>query len=121
MSLKHETHDIWWTQLYWGTIRLRKGTELYHENPTFEIDEKLRWGVSHIFRFPGTTLGVLFGKWQSTSSGSEEEAILKGLAGRLVDDKAEQETVRQRARETVAEHSTSLDDEWKLLNILELQ
>lgn len=118
MALKQETHDIWGTSLYWGFISLRKRTELHHVHPTFEIDSKLRWGISHIFRFPLTTLGVFFGKWQTTTSGSEEEAILKALSGRAVE---EDEWTKQQARTTVAKHSTSLDDEWKLVNILGLE
>lgn len=120
MAIKQETHDIWGTQLYWGIIRLRKRTELYHVHPTFEIDNKLRWGLSHIFRFPLTSFGVYFGRWQSTRSGSEEEAILKALSGRVVEDSEEQEQVKQKARETVAANSNSLDDEWKLVNMLDL-
>jgi len=117
MALKQETHDIWGTSLYWGFISLRKGTELYHVHPTFEIDEKLRWGISHIFRLPLTSLGVCIGKWKTTHSGSEEEAILKALSGR---DLGEDEWTRQQARTTVAKNSSSLDDEWKLVDVLGL-
>lgn len=118
MAIKQETHDIWGTSLYWGFISLRKGTELHHVHPTFEIDSKLRWGISHIYRLPFTTLGVFIGKWKTTTSGSEEEAILKALAGR---DLKEDEWTRQQARTSVARGSTSLDDEWKLVNILGLE
>lgn len=117
MGMKHETHDIWGTQLYWGTIGLRRRTELYHANPTFEIDEKLRWGISHILRIPCTPFGFVFGKWQKTRSGSEEEAILKALSGR---DLREDEWTKQQARVTLAKRSTSLDDEWKLVDVLGL-
>lgn len=117
MGMKHETYDIWGTQLYWGTIRLRRRTELYHANPTFEIDEKLRWGISHILRFPLTPFGVFIGKWQSTRSGSEEEAILKALSGR---DLKEDEWTKRQALTSVAKNSTSLDDEWKMVDVLGL-
>ncbi len=120
MALKHETHDIWGTQLFWGTIRLRKRTELYHANPTHEIDPPFRWAVSHIFRIPFTTIGFTFGRWHAATR-TEEEAILAGLAGRVVEDTQEQEKVKQRAREIVATHSNSLDDEWKLVNVLGLE
>lgn len=119
MALKHETHDIWGTQLFWGTIRLRKGTELYHANPTHEIDPPYRWAVSHIIRIPFTSFGLTFGRWH-TATRTEEEAILAGLAGREVVDPEEQEKVKQKARVSVAAHSDSLDDEWKLINILDL-
>jgi hypothetical protein len=119
MALKHETHDIWGTQLYWGIIRLRKRTELYHENPTHEIDPPYRWALSRIIRIPCTTFGLSVGRWHATTR-TEEQAILAGLAGREVDDPQEKEKVQQRARETVAMHSNSLDDEWKLVNMLDL-
>lgn len=121
MAIKQETHDIWGTQLYWSIIRpLDKRSELYHVHPTFEIDKKLRWGISHIFRIPFTTLGFYVGRWQKTTSGSEEEAILKALAGRVVEDKEEQEKVKQRAREIVAMNSNSLDEEWEIADVLGL-
>ncbi len=122
MAIKQETHDIWGTQLYWSIIRpLDKRSELYHVHPTFEIDKKLRWGISHIFRIPFTTLGFYIGRWQQTRSGSEEEAILQALSGRVVEDPQEQEKVKQKAREVVAMNSNSLDDEWKLVNLLGIE
>ncbi len=120
MALKQETHDIWGTPLFWSIIRLRKRTELYHAYPTHEIDPPYRWATSHIIRIPFTTFGITFGRWH-TATRTEEEAILAGLAGRVVEDTEEQETVKQRAREIVAMNSNSLDDEWKLVNILGLE
>jgi hypothetical protein len=119
MALKQETHDIWGTSLFWGTIRLRKGTELYHAYPTHEIDPPYRWAVSHIIRVPLTSVGFTFGRWH-TATRSEEEAILAGLAGRVVEDSQEQENVKQRAREIVAMNSNSLDEEWAITDILGL-
>lgn len=119
MAIKQETHDIWGTSLFWGTIRLRKGTELYHAYPTHEIDPPYRWAVSHIFRLPFTTFGISVGRWH-TATRTEEEAILAGLAGRVVEDTEEQEKVKQTAREIVAMNSNSLDDEWLITDILGL-
>ncbi len=119
MAIKQETHDIWGTSLFWGTIRLRKRTGLYHPYPTHEIDPPYRWAVSQIFRLPFTTFGISIGRWH-TATRSEEEAILAGLAGRVVEDTEEQEKVKQRAREIVAMNSNSLDEEWLVTDILGL-
>ncbi len=119
MAIKQETHDIWGTRLFWGTIRLRKRTELYHAFPTHEIDAPYRWAVSHIIRVPLTSFGFTFGRWH-TATRSEEEAILAGLAGRVVEDQEEKEKVQQRAREIVAMNSNSLDEEWEITDILGL-
>lgn len=119
MALTQETHDLP-GGLFWSTIRLNKGSELYHAFPTHEIDPPFRWAVSRIFRIPLTSFGFTFGRWHTTTR-TEEQAILAGLAGREVLDPQEQEKVKQKAREVVATNADSLDDEWKLINILGIE
>lgn len=116
MAFTQETHDLPWG-LYWITLRLQKGSDLYHAHPTNEIDPPYRWGISHIFRVPFTTFGVAFGRWHSTHD-SEEKAILASLSGREMTDATELEKIR--ARETIAAKSKDIDEEWKILNITDL-
>lgn len=115
MTLKQDTHEV---SVYWSTIRLAKGTALYHKHPTHEVDFPYRWGISHIFRVPFTTLGFMFGKWNMAQR-TEEQAVLAGLAGREVAGE-DLETVKDRARKAVAENAIDLDDEWKIVDILGL-
>lgn len=120
MAFKQGTHDIVGTPFYFGSIRLRRHTEFYHTHPTFEIDGKFRWGLSHIYRVPFTTFGVFFGRWTSATS-SEEEAVLSALSGRPIDDPEEYEKIKGRARGIVAANAQSMDDEWELVRTLGLE
>lgn len=114
MAFTQETHDLPWG-FYWITLRLQKGSDLYHAHPTNEIDPPYRWGVSHIFRIPFTTYGIAFGRWHATHD-SEEQALLASLSGREMIDATEFE--KARARQAAARGAVDLDDEWKIVDAL---
>ncbi|APC46421.1 hypothetical protein HWB05_gp158 [Streptomyces phage BRock] len=116
MAFTQETHDLF-AGLFWATIRLRKGTELYHAHPIHEIDSPYRWANSHIFRVPFTTFGLQFGRWHATHD-TEEQAILASLSGREMKNATELE--KMRARETIAANSKDLDEEWKIVSMADL-
>jgi hypothetical protein len=115
MGLVQETHDVG-SLFFWSTIRLKRGSEIYHAFPTHEIDPPYRWAVSHIFRIPFTTFGISVGHWHSATR-TEEQAMLEALSGREVDT---DEITKQKAREVVTDKSIDLDDEWKIVDALGL-
>lgn len=112
MAFTQSTHDLPW-DFYWLTLRLQKGSDLYHAHPTNEIDPPYRWGVSHIIRVPFTTYGIAFGRWHATHN-SEEQAILAALSGREVSEASELEKIK--ARQVAAANAKDLDDEWKIFD-----
>ncbi len=117
MALRYETHDI--GRAFWHKIRLEKNTSLVHKHPTNEMDAPYRWSNSTIFRFPFTGFGIVIGWWHSTDR-TEEQAVLAALNSRGTEHAYTPEESKRIAREAVSAHATDLDDEWTIVNMLDV-
>jgi hypothetical protein len=82
MTLHSNTHDIT-SRVFWHTIRLKKKSAIYHRFQSHETQYPYRYSNSRVLRLPGSTFGIVLGRWTNVER-SEAEAIMGGLSGRVI-------------------------------------
>ncbi|GAA2321323.1 hypothetical protein GCM10010149_87920 [Nonomuraea roseoviolacea subsp. roseoviolacea] len=104
-------------------IRLAPGSPFVHTSVTTEAKEPFRYGRSLIVQYwPGRA--VVLGRWEGRFD-DEETALLAGVHGRpdeVLDEEGrlQERFKRQKVRQRVAAGAHDLDDEWQLVNALDL-
>lgn len=112
-----QTFDI--GPLFFQVLELRPGP-LLHTGVSQEIEEPYRRSDVLVVRIPFTGRGIAVGWWKE-SGFDEVQALETAIAGHgldVFDIDLEDEDVRDQIRANVAKNSSSLDEEWQILNAL---
>lgn len=92
----------------WGTL------------PSQETEPPFRTGSVVFARIPFTKFGGFIGWWGSPAT-NPDEALMQIIAGEGFDlDDEIDEDDKRTVRQIVAQHAEDWDDEWQILNMLDL-
>lgn len=109
-------------QYYWHTINLVPGSSRVVYSTTHEQEEPYRIGRSIVLRFWGEK-GLIIGRWTGYHD-DEDSALMAGLDAHeevLLDENGLVDRYqRKAARRQVAAQTVTLDDEWTVVNALNL-
>jgi hypothetical protein len=97
-------------------ISLQPGSPFVHTFVVDEIDGRCRTSLATFIRLWPLRLALGVGRWQPTGL-TVREQFERVFQSRSVPFDGE---VARHAREAVAAHSTDVDDEWELLEMLDL-
>jgi hypothetical protein len=110
--------------IYFQKLHMKRGSSIFEVAPTHEQVAPYRIGRCLIVKYwPDRALAV---GWWIGKHGSEDSALMAGMQGRedeLVDDNGkilDRYKTRQDARAVIAKNSADLDEEWEVLNVLDL-
>lgn len=110
------TYDFWW-RWYMVMIELTPGAPLIHTYEVNELSGECRTSTAVFIRLWPFRVALGFGRW-SRSGMSKRDMFKRVFNSRDVELDGE---IRERVRQAVGNSGLSADDEWTILEMLDLE
>lgn len=108
---------------YFTMIWVKPGSPIIHRYDIYELDGKCRLSVATFVRLWPMRIAAAFGRWRKSGL-TEEEMFRTVFTARNIDLRDQDGEIDPRfldaVRDRIAEHAQDADDEWRILEMLDL-